>query len=104
MTVKCPYCGQEMISGKLENTFIEPFLGLFKPDDSNKKAGSLVGTTGAGGSEEIAGKRGGVYFNNMTYSKNTVTSNGTPIYRIYGRIGTSGGWFFVDGVQMPEVQ
>ena len=38
MTVKCPYCGQEMISGKLENTFIEPFLGLFKPDDSNKKA------------------------------------------------------------------
>ena len=73
-------------------------------DDSNKKAGSLVGTTGAGGSEEIAGKRGGVYFNNMTYSKNTVTSNGTPIDRIYGRIGTPGGWFFVDGVQMPEVQ
>ncbi len=73
-------------------------------DDSNKKAGSLVGTTGAGGSKEVAGKRGGVYFNNMTYSNNTVTSNGTPIYRIYGRIGTSGGWFFVDGVQMPEVQ
>ena len=73
-------------------------------DDSNKKAGSLVGTTGAGGSEEVAGKRGGVYFNNMTYSNNTVTSNGTPIYRIYGRIGTPGGWFFVDGVQMPEVE
>ena len=73
-------------------------------DDSNKKAGSLVGTTGAGGSEEVAGKRGGVYFYNMTYSNNTVTSNGTSIDRIYGRIGTSGGWFFVDGVQMPEVQ
>ncbi len=73
-------------------------------DDSNKKAGSLVGTTGAGGSEEVAGKRGGVYFNNMTYSNNTVTSNGTPIDRIYGRIGTPGGLFFVDGVQMPEVQ
>ena len=73
-------------------------------DDSNKKAGSLVGTTGAGGSQEVAGKRGGVYFNNMTYSKNTVTSNGTPIDRIYGRIGTPGGWFFVDGIQMPEVQ
>ena len=71
---------------------------------TNKKAGSLVGTTGAGGSEEVAGKRGGVYFNNMTYSNNTVTSYDTPIYRIYGRIGTSGGLFFVDGVQMPEVQ
>ena len=73
-------------------------------DDSNKKAGSLVGTTGAGGSEEVAGKRGGVYFYNMIYSNNTVTSNGISIYRIYGRIGTSGGLFFVDGVQMPEVQ
>ena len=73
-------------------------------DDSSKKAGSLVGTTGAGGSQDVAGKRGGVYFTNMIYSNNTVTSNNTSIDRIYGRIGTPGGLFFVDGEQMPEVQ
>ena len=72
-------------------------------DDSNKKAGSLIGTVGVGGKTESAGKRGGTYVNNYTVSSNTVTSNGITIDRIYGRIG-SGGLFVVDGVEMPEVQ
>ena len=71
-------------------------------DSSNNKAGSLIGTVGAGGAGgEINGKCGGVYVNNYTVSNNTVTSNTTSIDRIYGRIG-SGALFVVNGETITQ--
>ena len=71
-------------------------------DDSNNKAGSLIGTVGAGGAGgAINGKCGGVYVNNYTVSNNTVTSNTTSIERIYGRIG-SGALFVVNGETITQ--
>ena len=71
-------------------------------DSSNNKAGSLIGTVGAGGAGgAINGKCGGVYVNNYTVSNNTVTSNTTSIDRIYGRIG-SGALFVVNGETITQ--
>ena len=69
---------------------------------SNNKAGSLIGTVGAGGAGgAINGKCGGVYVNNYTVSNNTVTSYTTSIDRIYGRIG-SGALFVVNGETITQ--
>lgn len=64
--------------------------------DANNKAGSLIGTVGAGQTKD--GKNGGVFVTDCTVDdKTTATSNGTTIDRIYGRQGTTGGVLCVDG-------
>lgn len=57
-------------------------------DDSDKKAGAVLGTVGVAGAE-YAGKQGGVYVD-AEVSGNTVTSGTTEINRIYGRFGSGG--------------
>ena len=62
-------------------------------DDSDKKAGSIVGTIGAAGSEKTVNGEthtGGIFVDAIV-KNNTVTSNGTSINRIFGRIGSTGG-------------
>ena len=56
---------------------------------SNMKAGSVVGTVGAGGANTVAGKAGEVIVN-ATVKDNVVTSNNTAIERVYGRFGSAG--------------
>ena len=63
--------------------------------DANNKAGSLIGTVGAGQTKDD--KDGGVFVTDCTAERNTVTSNGTTIDRIYGRQGSTGGVLCVDG-------
>ena len=64
-------------------------------DDSDKKAGSVMGTVGVAGAE-YAGKTGGVWVA-ADVSGNTVTSNGVEIVRIFGRFGSGGTLHIVDG-------
>ena len=59
------------------------------------KAGSLMGTVGAG--QTVYSKDGGVFVTSCTVENNTVKSNNTSIDRIYGRQGTPGGVLCVDG-------
>ena len=62
---------------------------------STDKAGSLMGTVGAG--QTAYSKDGGVFVTSYTVENNTVKSNNTSIDRIYGRQGTLGGVLCVDG-------
>lgn len=63
--------------------------------NNDNKAGSLMGTVGAGMS--IYGKDGGVFVESCNVIGCTVESNSTTIDRIYGRQGTTGGVLCVDG-------
>ncbi len=63
--------------------------------DSSEKAGSLMGTVGAG--KSIFDRDGGVFVTSCTVEGCTVKSNNTEIDRIYGRQGTPGGVLCVDG-------
>ena len=58
-------------------------------DDSNKKAGSVIGTVGVAGKNTVAGKTGAVSVNAIVKG-NTVTSNDVVIKRIFGRFGSGG--------------
>lgn len=62
---------------------------------STNKAGSLMGTVGAGQSKY--GKDGGVFVESCNVEGCTVESNESAIDRIYGRQGTIGGVLCVDG-------
>ena len=64
---------------------------------TNNKAGTLFGTIGVAGNESN-GKTGGVYVysSGSTVNNNTVTSNETSINRLFGRVGSNGGKFYVD--------
>lgn len=71
--------------------------------DSTIKAGIVMGTVGAGGTPKTVNdveKTGGAYVNNLTHNDNNVTSNGEVIDRIYGRLGTTGGKLWVDGIDL----
>ena len=59
------------------------------------KAGSLMGTVGAG--QSMFGKDGGVFVTSCTVEGCEVKSNNTDIDRIYGRQGSTGGVLCVDG-------
>ena len=63
--------------------------------EDTDKAGSLMGTVGAG--KSIFDKDGGVFVTSCTVEGCTVKSNETEIDRIYGRQGTPGGVLCVDG-------
>ena len=64
---------------------------------SNNKAGSVMGTVGAGKTE--FGKDGGTFVNDMTISNNIVKSNNEDNNDyIYGRQGTAGGVLKIDGI------
>lgn len=63
--------------------------------DSSEKAGSLMGTVGAG--QSMFGKDGGVFVTSCTVEDCEVKSNNTDIDRIYGRQGSTGGVLCVDG-------
>lgn len=63
--------------------------------ESTDKAGSLMGTVGAG--KSIFDRDGGVFVTSCTVEGCTVKSNNTEIDRIYGRQGTPGGVLCVDG-------
>ncbi len=72
--------------------------------DSPMKAGSVLGTIGAAGSEKTVNgetKTGGIYVD-ADVSDNKVTSNGTTIDRIYGRMGSDGGALTVTGGNYPD--
>ncbi len=67
------------------------------------RAGSVIGTVGVAGLEKTVNgisHTGGTYVTSLTVSGNTVTSNGTPIDRIYGRQGNSSGKLYVDGAEV----
>lgn len=73
--------------------------------DSNNKAGSVMGTVGAAGTEKIVNgvsKTGGVYVDNCIVSDNTVTSNGVENGKLWGRQGSSTGVLYVDGVEVED--
>jgi len=55
-------------------------------DDSNVKAGAVIGTVGVG-----------TVHVNATVSGNSVTSNGNAVNRIFGRIGSNGGVLDITG-------
>lgn len=70
---------------------------------SNDKAGSLMGTVGCAGSNQVNSAlephaEPGVFVTNCTVNDNTVTSNTTTITEVYGRQGSTGGKLVVDGV------
>lgn len=65
---------------------------------STDKAGSLMGTVGAG--QTAYSKDGGVFVTSCIVENNTVKSNNTSIDRIYGRQGTTGGVLCVDGTRI----
>ena len=68
-------------------------------DDSDKKAGDVMGTIGVAGSPTTSNgvtKTGGIYVNAQV-SNNKVTSNGTEINRIFGRGGSKGGVMYITG-------
>ncbi len=69
----------------------------------NDKAGSLMGTVGCAGSNQVNSAlephaEPGVFVTNCTVKDNTVTSNTTTITEVYGRQGSTGGKLVVDGV------
>ena len=69
----------------------------------NDKAGSLMGTVGCAGSNQVNSAlephaEPGVFVTNCTVNDNTVTSNTTTITEVYGRQGSTGGKLVVDGV------
>lgn len=69
----------------------------------NDKAGSLMGTVGCAGSNQVNSDlephaEPGVFVTNCTVNDNTVTSNTTTITEVYGRQGSTGGKLVVDGV------
>lgn len=66
--------------------------------ESNEKAGSLMGTVGAG--QTAYSKDGGVFVTYCVVENNTVKSNNISIDRIYGRQGTPGGVLCVDGTRI----
>ena len=73
--------------------------------DSNNKAGSVMGTVGAAGTEKTVNgvsKTGGVYVDNCIVSDNTVTSNGVENGKLWGRQGSSTGVLYVDGVEVED--
>ena len=63
--------------------------------EDTDKAGSLMGTVGAG--QSMFGKDGGVFVTSCTVEGCEVKSNNTDIDRIYGRQGSTGGVLCVDG-------
>lgn len=70
---------------------------------SNDKAGSLMGTVGCAGSNQVNSDlephaEPGVFVTNCTVNDNNVTSNTTTITEVYGRQGSTGGKLVVDGV------
>ena len=70
---------------------------------SNDKAGSLMGTVGCAGSNQVNSDlephaEPGVFVTNCTVNDNNVTSNTTTITEAYGRQGSTGGKLVVDGV------
>lgn len=70
---------------------------------SNDKAGSLMGTVGCAGSNQVNSDlephaEPGVFVTNCTVKDNNVTSNTTTITEVYGRQGSTGGKLVVDGV------
>ena len=68
-------------------------------DDSTVKAGVVMGTIGAAGSEHTTNditKTGGVFVD-VTESDNVVTSNGVEAKTVYGRQGTSTGVLTITG-------
>lgn len=70
---------------------------------SNDKAGSLMGTVGCAGSNQVNSAlephaEPGVFVTNCTVNDNTVTSNTTTITEVHGRQGSTGGKLVVDGV------
>lgn len=69
----------------------------------NDKAGSLMGTVGCAGSNQVNSDlephaEPGVFVTNCTVNDNNVTSNTTTITEVYGRQGSTGGKLVVDGV------
>ena len=71
--------------------------------NSNDKAGSLMGTVGCAGSNQVNSDlephaEPGVFVTNCTVNDNNVTSNTTTITEVYGRQGSTGGKLVVDGV------
>ena len=70
---------------------------------SDNKAGSIMGTVGAAGTEKTANgetRTGGVHVDGVTVKNAAVKSNATEIDRIYGRQGTTTGKLYVDGVEI----
>ena len=70
---------------------------------SNDKAGSLMGTVGCAGSNQVNSDlephaEPGVFVTNCTVNDNNVTSNTATITEVYGRQGSTGGKLVVDGV------
>lgn len=65
---------------------------------STDKAGSLMGTVGAG--QTAYSKDGGVFVTSCIVENNIVKSNNASIDRIYGRQGTTGGVLCVDGTRI----
>lgn len=66
---------------------------------SKVKAGLLIGTVGAAGTEAY-GKTGGVWFTGCTLGEgNTAFSGGEQVYNIFGRYGVDSGRLYWDGTE-----
>ena len=63
----------------------------------SNKAGVLFGTIGVAGTQAY-GKTGGTYVVDSFWYDNTVTANGDAVERSFGRVGSDGGKYYIDGV------
>ena len=63
----------------------------------SNKAGVLFGTIGVAGTQAY-GKTGGTYVVDSFWYDNTVTANGDAVERSFGRVGSAGGKYYIDGV------